>query len=165
MTMRNLAMLVLCCGVVVACGGGPTAPSAIEPGPSPASIVLPEVFPLPSGAPAQALAPPNTARVTITTIEIAVAERPVPPFLQPGRTLVEYTFGMWMFVPRGLEGPFDIDMRGDNSGRGQGWIGVMVDAGYTRMDFHATAVSAPLNFVVARNSVRLATMRIVLPVN
>jgi hypothetical protein len=162
MTMRNLAMLVLCCGVVVACGGGPTAPTALELAPSPAAIVPAEVFPLPPGAPLNAAAPPHTSRVTITTIEIAVAEKPGG---LPGRTLVEYTFGMWMFVPRGLEGPYDIDMRVDNSGRGQGWIGIMVDAGYTRMDFHTTAVSVPLNFVVARHFVTLATMRIVLPLN
>jgi hypothetical protein len=162
--MRNLAILVLCGGVVAACGGGPTAPTALELAPSPARIVPPEVFPLPFGAPLNAAAPPNTARVTITTIEIAVAE--VPGGL-PGRTLVEYTFGMWMFVPRGLEGPFDIDMRRDDSGRGQGSLAVMVDAGYTRMDFHMSfsAGSVPLNFVVARNFVTLATTRIVVVVN
>lgn len=165
MTMRNLTIIVLFCGVVPACGTSPMAPTPLDTAPTPAQLVLPEVFQLPPGAPSNAAAPPNTARVTITTIEIAVADKPGG---LPGQTLVEYTLGMWMFVPRGLEGLFDIDMRSDDSGPGQGAIGVMVGAGYTRRDFHmsfSTAGSVPLNFVIARNFVTLATTRIVLAVN
>ena len=74
-----------------ACGAGPTVPT-------------PEAFPLPAGAPPEAVAGPSTTRVTITTID-AVREDGVAGPLTALQSTSTYLFRVWIFCPRGLEGP------------------------------------------------------------
>jgi hypothetical protein len=88
-----MAVLVLCSA---ACSGSttPTSPT-------------PETIPLPAGAPADAAAPAGMTRVTFTAVEIldAAGVRVAPDALRVNGALGGYRMRVWVFCPRGLEGP------------------------------------------------------------
>ena len=92
--MRWLLLLCVC---LVACESSPKTPT--EPTPTP--------IPLPPGAPSDAAAPPGTARVAITAVEIKGPDgvRVTPDKLRVTQPLTSYNMRVWIFCPPGLEGP------------------------------------------------------------
>ncbi len=91
---RALPLLLL---FSVACGSGNATPT----GPTP------ESFPLPADAPADAAVAAGMTPVTMTAVEITdgSAVRVTPDVLRVNGPFGGYRMRVWIFCPRGLEGP------------------------------------------------------------
>ena len=95
-----MTFAVLC----VCCGGTPTDPS------NPFGDPTPRLFPLPSNAPAEAAAPRETTRVTITFAQILDSGgRQISP--DSLIATVRYVHRIWVFCPEGLEGNIEVRTR------------------------------------------------------
>ena len=93
----------------------------------PIQIVPLDLVPLPAGAPLDAAAPVGTRRLTITTLVLTTRDgtRVQSDALTTG---VPYAATWWIFVPKGLEKTYFIDLAG---GGGETSISVGYPAGYS----------------------------------
>ena len=146
MTTRHPSIVASVAWIVLmsACGSA-DAPA----GPTPATLAPGETFALPFNAPADATAPPGTTRITITTLEILRTDgtRAQPTRLTP---LTQYTYRVWIYCPRGLEGPVD-----EMIVRGHGTLrGLALAAGYNALDDRGASFAQPGTYSLAIDVVR-----------